>query len=344
MRFPRPATALLTTVVCALGITGCGLDAGSQETETLTIYTSRPAEISEEVVEKFEEQHPEYDVQLLRVGAQEVADRVRAESGSPQADIWWGGTSQQFDQGVSEDLLDPLPASVLDRVPEEFHGKDGLWVGEQQLAQIIAYNHDMLDEAEAPQDWDDLVDPRYQDEILLRDVAASGTMRAVFSSLVDRTYEETGTPEQGYEFLRKLDANTKDYAANPQDLYLRVQRQEAPITIWNLQDILTQADGGAPFTPVMPASGAPVLVDGVGKVKGAPHAEGADVFLDYLLSEETQTTLANEHFQLPTIELDQEPEWLEPLDMHEMTVDWETVSDQDSEWIGYWIQNIKNQG
>ncbi len=347
MKRTRRLVAALLGVTLGVTLSACGLGSasggGDGDTSTVTIYTSRPKAITTDVVAGFEGANPKCKVQLLTLGAQEVADRIRAEKARPQADVWWGGTSQQFEQGVANDALEAFPQQIIDRVPQADRGTNNVWLGEQQLAQVIAYNHDMMPADQAPKDWDDLIDPQYQDKILIRDVAPSGTMRAIYSAMIDRTYETTGTPEQGYEFLLKLDANTKDYTANPTDLYLRIQRQEAPLTVWNLQDVLTQAQGGVPFTPVVPTSGSPILLDGVGKVKGAPNQACADAFGVYLLSEATQTMLAKDHFQIPTVQIAQQPTWLTDLNLHELQVNWDTIEANSNEWIDYWVQHIKNQ-
>lgn len=334
------------TVAIALGISACGLDAGGgggSSSQSLTVYTSRPTTITDGVVEKFEEEHPDIKLNLLTLGAQEVADRVRAEAGQPQADVWWGGTPQQFDQGVKADLLEPFKEAIVDRVPEEYRGEDNLWLAEQKLAEVIAYNNEMLDPEEAPRDWDDLVSAKYKDKILIRDVAPSGTMRSIFGAMILK-YGTAEDPAGGYEWLKKLDSNTKDYTANPTDLYLRIQRQEAPLTVWNLQDIMNQQKAGVPFTPVMPDSGAPVLLDGVGKIKGGPDSEAADVFAEFLLSDSTQNYLAENNYQIPTVDLKQDPEWLKDMGLKEMAVDWKVESAKETDWINYWVQNIKNHG
>ncbi|UMP00112.1 extracellular solute-binding protein [Amycolatopsis sp. EV170708-02-1] len=309
----------------------------------MTIYASRPKNIADRVVARFEAANPQYKgkVKMLTMGAQEVLERVRAEAGRPQADIWWGGTSQQFEQGVAAGLLAPMPSAAARRVPLAYHGRNDLWLGEMRMAQVIFYNRDMLTPEQAPKDWDDLVTPAFRDKVLIRDVAASGTMRSAFSAMVDRSFARTGSPEQGYEWLRALDANTKEYVPNPSDLYLRVQRREAPVSVWNLQDILVQQKKGAPFTPVIPASGAPILIDGVGKVKGGPNGAAADAFVDFLFQEPIQQELAETSFQIPTLRLSREPAWLTAIGLKEMPVDWATVNQREHEWITYWSEHIK---
>ncbi|KFF58440.1 iron ABC transporter substrate-binding protein [Cryobacterium sp. MLB-32] len=335
----------------ALGLSGCGIDAAPTSSDaasetSLTIYTARDKGLAESVVADFVAANPDYDgkVQILTLGAQEALERIRAEKVNPQGDIWWGGTSQQMQQAASDDVLSPAPQSVIDAVPEASRDADGLWVGEMLLAEVIVYNHDMITAADAPKDWDDLIDPALGDQIAIRDVQASGTMRSIYSAMIDREVEASGSADAGYAWLEALDANTKVYAANPTDLYLRLTRQEAAITAWNLQDVMLQIEQqDAPYTPVVPTSGAPMLVDGVAKIKGGPSSDGADAFLSFLISEETQTKLAETYFQIPTIDLAAAPSWLADLNLKEMDVNWTRIAENETEWIDYWAANIKGQ-
>ena len=51
--------------------------------------------------------------------------------------------------------------------------------------------------AEAPQDWDDVLDPRWRDKVLIRDPMASGTMRAIWGLIIERSLRTTGDTAAG---------------------------------------------------------------------------------------------------------------------------------------------------
>lgn len=340
----RKELALPASVLILAGlVTGCGVQAEDGESK-MTIYTAREKSLAEDVVKDFEAANPEYKgkVRILPLGAEEAAQRVNAEKDRPQADVWWGGTEQQFNSAAKDGLLAPAPRKVSEQVPERYRDPKGRWLGEMVLAEVVFYNERMLSPEQAPKDWDDLVKPKYKDKFIIRDVTASGTMRSIYSAMVAR-HAESGDPEPGYDWLRKLDRNTKVYAANPNDLYLRVQRQEAPLSVWNLQDVMLQRKKGVPFKPVSTTSGVPQLVDGVAKVKGAPNSKGADAFLKFLMSRKEQKQLAEEAFQIPTVKLKSPPSWLAPLKLKKMKVDWDEVAKNEKEWISYWSEHIKNK-
>jgi len=321
----------------------------AQATNTLIIYTARDKSIFDYVVAKFEERYPEYkgNVQVLNMGAQQVLERIRAEKANPQADIWWGGTQQAFVLGSQEGLLQAITPSFASQVPAAYKASNGTWFGEILLPEVIMYNSQALKPNEAPQDWDALLDPKWKGKIVIRAVAPSGTMHTIFDAMIARFYKTDNSPNRGYDWLRKLDANTKEYASDPTTLYLDIARQTGLVTVWDLQDILIEKEQQKlPFDFVIPKSGAPLLVDGVGEVKGAKHARAAEQFLELLFSPDVRLALTAEYYQIPTTPMGSTPQpaWLRNLKIKAMDLPWDLMATHDSEWMQYWDENIKGKG
>jgi iron(III) transport system substrate-binding protein len=111
--------------------------------------------------------------------------------------------------------------------------------------------------------------------------------------------------------------------------------------------VLIQANSNKqPFSYVIPASGAPVLLDGVGVVKGSKSTKAAEDFMDFLFAPETQAKLAKTQFQIPAVDLaaDKQPAWLKNLKLKEMDVDYDVLAQHEEEWMAYWQSNIKGKG
>src|SRR5215471_1919532 len=244
----------------------------------LTIYTARDKDEVAHVVDLFTQKFPQYKgrTNTITLGTQAALDRLRAEKSNPQAGFLWGGTLQGLEQAANEGLLVPSTPASANLIDASRKDPQGRWHAEMLLPEVIIYNHDLLKPEEAPKDWDDLITPRFAGKLIIRDVRDSGTMRTIFSAMIYRQYATTGSTDPGYEWLKKLDANTVVYAPTTGDMYLKLDRGVGTVTLWNLQDALIQPlKNNRPWSWVIPVSGAPVLLDGVGVVNNPNSIEAA---------------------------------------------------------------------
>ncbi len=314
------------------------------------IYTPHGRDLMAHFGARFEEANPGVRVEWLDMGSQEVLDRLRSERANPQADVWWGAPSDMFDAAAEEGLLEAFRPSWAEHLPPEGRHAGDAWFATYLTPEVIAYNSAVLSREEAPQEWDDVLDPRWRDQVLIREPLASGTMRAIFTSLIYRESEGTGDPAAGYEWLLRLDAQTKEYVLNPTLLYQKLAREEGLVTLWAMPDIETlRANTDYPIDYVIPASGTPVVVDGIAVVRGGRHPELARAFVEFAGGEEAIRTAAERFFRIPArTDLDPAgyPEWLrEALPrIRPMEVDAELLRARTPEWMRHWDTNIRRRG
>ena len=186
-------------------------------------------------------------------------------------------------------------------------------------------------------------------EWFFRDPLASGTLRTVFGMILARSLHDTGSAERGWEWLRRLDAQTKEYVQQPALMIEKMNRQEGLVTIWELTDLLWQKKRGSPLAFHFPASGAPVIDDSIGLVKGAPHAELAKKFIEFAGSIEGEQIAARDAFRLPArsdIPAAQLPAWTQEVlrDWKPAQVDWGLIEQHGQEWMGTWDRTIRGRG
>jgi len=315
--------------------------------QSLLIYTGRDKDEVAQVIDLFTQQHPQYKgkVETVILGAQEALMRLRAEQSNPQAGFLWGGTIQGLQQAASEKLLVPSNPTHANLIDASRKDSEGRWFAEMLLPEVIVYNHDLLKPEQAPKDWDDLITPAFKGKIVIRDVAGSGTMRTIFSAMVYR--QGADSPDAGYAWLKKLDENTVTYAANPDDMYFKIDRGVGTVTLWNLQDALIQPlKNKRPWSYVIASSGVPVLIDGVAIVNNPRMMTAAEDFQNFLLEPKLQAQLARDYYQIPAMEVPaaDKPEWLTKLNIKEMKIDWKVMAQKEAEWMGYWSKNIKGKG
>jgi iron(III) transport system substrate-binding protein len=297
----------------------------------------------------FEARRPDIDVRWLDMGSQEILDRLRFERVNPQADVWFGGPTTIFDRGIRDSLLAPYRPEWADRVGPNGVGPGDLYYPAYRTPAVIAFNSRAVTREAAPHDWDDVLEPRWKDKVLIRDPMASGTMRAIWGLILVRSLRETGDTARGMAWLRRLDGQTKAYTLNPAILDARLARAEGLVTLWDLPDILIGRAKGLPFDYVFPRSGTVVIDDAIGLVRGSRHPEAAQAFIDYVGSEAAQLLAAEKVFRLPVrrdLPPDRVPAWVAEVE-REMVItpmDWALLSREGAGWMGYWDRHVRGTG
>ena len=314
----------------------------------LVVYSPHGKDMLEEFAQKFEAANPGVDVQWLDMGSQEAYDRIRTEMGNPQADVWWGAPSTIFMRAEKEGLLASYRPSWADSIAPEFKSAVDMWYGTFITPEVIVFNSHILTKNDAPKDWDDLLDPQWKNRIILRYPLASGTLRVIFSAMVAKSIAKNGSEGDGFDWLRRLDANTKSYTSDPTQMYLKLAREEAAVSVWDMPDVVLQSKvNNYPFDYNVPASGTVLLTDGIAIVSGAKHKALAEKFYEFVTSEESLILEANKFYRIPArsgIPKEKLPSWITSTSYLPMHVDWELISQHESEWMRKWDEEVKGRG
>ena len=313
------------------------------------VYSPHGRDLLTLVQHRFEQLHPDVVVHWLDMGSQEVYDRLRSERANPQADVWFGGPGTIFARGVRDSLLEPFRPSWAAAIAPHGRGAGDTYWAVYLTPAVIVYAAEALSQEQAPQDWDDLLDPRWTGKVLIRDPLASGTMRAVWGMLIERGLKATGDTAAGFRWLRRLDAQTKEYVLNGQLLVQKIIRREGLVTIWDLPDILLNKRDGLPLGYVFPRSGAPVIEDAIGVVRNARHRAQAEAFVEWVASPEAQLRAAREVYRLPArldLPVDSLPAWARDVNraMKVADVDWDLLAAQGDAWMRSWDANVRGKG
>jgi len=315
----------------------------------LVIYSPHGRDLLTLLERRFERLHPDVDVRWLDMGSQEVYDRLRSERANAQADVWFGGPATIFARGAHDSLLEPFRPTWAGAIGPHGRGPGDRYFAAYETPAVIVYAEQAVKPEEAPCDWDDLLDPRWKGKVLIRDPLASGTMRAVWGMIIERGLKHTGDTAAGFQWLRRLDAQTKEYVLNGPLLDQKIVRQEGLVTIWDLPDILLNRRDGLQLGYVFPKSGTPVIEDAIGVVRGARHRAQADAFVEYVGSVEAQLLATREAYRLPArldLPLDSLPPWAREVRrvMKVADVDWDVLAERGAEWMRYWDENVRGKG
>lgn len=332
---------LLLLVVILLAVSGC-----SSSKKKLVIYSPHGKEMLGEFEQQFEKVHPDIDVQWLDMGSQEVFDRVNTEKANPIADIWWGAPATMFMRAEKNGLLEPYKPTWADKVAAGSKSRTDGWYGTFLTPQVIAFNDKFLTNETAPKSFIEMTMPRWKDKVIFRNPMASGTMRAIFCSILESSLSNNKSDSVGKLMLNQLDANTAAYLADPTQMYIRLAADTA-VTLWNMPDIVLQKNlYHYPFGYNFPEPATVVLTDGIAIIKGTKNPDAANAFYEFVTSEPSLILQADKFYRIPArtdIDKSKLPSWITGADYKTLDINWEVIAENESEWMKQWDTQIKGK-
>jgi len=266
----------------------------------ILVYSPWKDEIMRKFGEMFEKESGN-KVESINISTGEIYARLKVEKGRPQADVWHSVRAELLDKAKEEGLLASYkPANAKDVLSQYAYPDEPAFTGTTMYPLVIAYNVNTLKKMglEAPKSYQDLLDPKWKDKIIMPHPAASGTGYAFLVTIVQlyREKGETGIQsKKGWNYLIKLNQNMSQYTRSGSAPAKFVATGEFPICITFYDRVFQLASEGYPIACNIPS---PTFAEPSCSaiVAGAPSMEGAKKFMDFILSKKAQelaVTLGN---------------------------------------------------
>lgn len=213
-------------------------------------------------------------------------------------DLFFGGGIDPYGALEGEGLLESYKVKdeLLKSVPAELHGVplyDGetfTWYGAALSGFGLMYNKKVLeaDNLPTPSTWADLARPEFLNEIAMVDPRKSGSAHMMYE-IVLQAYGW----QKGWGLLAKMAANSRSFKENASDAAKDVRTGEAAcapsIDFYAWSEMAAARQGEMVF--ILPKNLTVINPDGIAILKGAPHREWAQRFVDFVLSEAGQKLL-----------------------------------------------------
>ncbi len=230
-------------------------------------------------------------------------------------DVMFGGGSfdfiQQADAGrlVASDVMQRHPEwfaaqSIPQSVSgEPFYDAKGRWIGAALSSFGLCYNTDSLRRlgvARPPAGWEDLTHPVYRNEVALTDPSKSGSAAKAFEMILQQKMQEAGEAHlaegwaAGLNLIQAASANARYFTDAAGRVPMDVAAGDAAIGMCIdfygrfQSECVAAPDGSSRLVYVTPSGGSSVGVDPVAILRGAPHREVAERFVEFVLSIEGQ--------------------------------------------------------
>ena len=138
--------------------------AGAKKEGQVNMYATAALTNTQAVVKAFEQRYPFIKVNFVRVGAENMLCKIRAEksAGKILFDVIYGGVAPLL---TTLDVLQPYASPEAAVYPDKFKDPKGLWTGFGANYYVFAYNTRKVPKQDAPKTCEDFHDPKWKGRI-----------------------------------------------------------------------------------------------------------------------------------------------------------------------------------
>ncbi|HJE19272.1 MAG TPA: extracellular solute-binding protein [Aliicoccus persicus] len=231
------------------------------------------------------------EVNAVHHAGGELFAQVEAEQANPQWDVLFVDGHGSMQSLADRDFLltDWEPENLsnlddyfLDLVPEDYaYFPTGL-----HAAAVIAYNTDLVDEADAPQNWEEFF--AFEGQVGHADPAVAAPAYPLVSAL----FEYFGVEEAKEMYLDRMDMGLSVYPKNG-PVTQALLNGEIEVAALQEHNAYGAYLDGEPVEIIWPEEGAPGSLRIVAINAESENLEEAKAFVEYLLENETQQFMAS---------------------------------------------------
>ncbi len=274
------------------------------------------------------------DYQRLSTG--EVQAKITEEAGYPSGDVWFGGTTDPYNECAKQGLLMAYEAkNAKDLAGPMYRDADGYWYGIYKGILGFMVNTEELERLglEAPKGWDDLLKPEYKDLVWVSNPNTAGTAKLIINTMV-----QLKGHDEAMKYFVELDKNIQQYTKSGSGPSKKVGIGECVIGVGFLHDGIAQILSGYDnIALIIPEEGTSFEIGATAIFEGCAHPNAAKLWIEYALSPDC-VELADdaESFQFLVINTAKQPAAVEPFGLDPNNVidyDFEDAKNNTSKYV-----------
>ncbi|WP_020618095.1 ABC transporter substrate-binding protein [Paenibacillus daejeonensis] len=286
----------------------------------VVVYTAGPEGLATKIREGFEAKYG-VTVEQFDGTTGKVLGRLEAEKSNPVADIVvlasWPSAMAMKAEGWTQAYPE---AAEVDKLQADWVDADHHLFGYSASALGITYNTKLVDEP--PADWADLADPKWQGVVNIPDPSLSGSALDFISGYLN----DQGSED--WSLFEQLKSNGVAMAGANKEALDPVITGAKSIVMAGVDYMAYSAKAkGEPVDIVYPESGTVINPRAAMIMKTSPNLENAQLFIDYLLSDEAQALVTGAYL-LPGKTDIQADNRVNTQDIKLLDYDWNWMSEQ----------------
>jgi iron(III) transport system substrate-binding protein len=279
------ASSLLVLLISLGLIHGAGAAPGrTGAAGSVILYTSVVPDVVATLARGFMEKNPQVRLEFLRAGSAEIDRRVQAEmeAGGIKADLLWLLDPPALMALRDRGQLQAYRSAQVRYLSPAWRDPSGFLTTTNLVNYVFVVNPALIPVSAGPKRWADL--PRFGRTTAIPNPAFSGSMQVVVAALVR---------EHGWPWFERARREGMTVLRSTSDVTRGLASREFGVGVAIDYSVYGQIRDGAPLVMIWPDDGVVSVQSMITITKNAQNAAAARLFVDYVLSQPGQQTLAS---------------------------------------------------
>jgi len=250
-------------------------------------YASVDVKVAEEVAKMFKAQYPKIEVEVERSGSERVLQRINQEyqSNIHNVDVVNSSDASHFLFWKQQKWLAKHSPPDVAKFAAQYKDADGYFATWRASLSCMAYNTNIVKEADAPKGYKDLLDPKWRGKLTKAHPGYSGTALTgtyALEKLLGWGYFEQ-LAKQGVQQLQSTTATPKSIASG----------ERAVMVDGNEYNVFIEMKAKSPVKPIYAVEGTPFISSPTAIFGEAPHPNAARVFQNFIYTAKVQQMIVD---------------------------------------------------
>ena len=279
----KKTLALLLALVMVLSVSAAAF---AEPSGKVMLYSSMQEAQLQAIEQAFEAKYPTVDMEYYYAGGGKLVTKMTTEAqdgGQIASDLVWLGDPSDYEAFKANGWLEPYVSPETDHISEAYVDPDGYYTAGRLVTMGIAWFIG-VDEEDAPKTWNDLLDPKWYNQIIMTDPSQASTTKYWMAAMMQ-------SPKYGPDYFQKLKDNGVELESGTTATHNRVADASYQVGICLDYVSANLIAEGSPMMFHYTTEDVITMTSPVALIKGCANEENGKLLMDFILSKEGQEVL-----------------------------------------------------
>ncbi len=279
----KKLVSLILAIALTLSVCAALADAPSGK---VMLYSSMQEAQLQAIEKAFEEKYPTVDMEYYYAGGGKLVTKMTTEAqdgGQIASDLVWLGDPSDYEAFKANGWLEPYISPETEHIAKEYIDADGYYTAGRLVTMGIAWFIG-VDEADAPKTWNDLLDPKWNNQIIMTDPSQASTTKYWMAAMMQN-------PKYGEAYFQALKDNGVELESGTTATHNRVADASYQVGICLDYVSANLIAEGSPMAFHYTTEDVITMTSPIAIIKGCANPDNARLLMDFILSKEGQEVL-----------------------------------------------------